>query len=139
IRAYMSAGTPPVRPSAIISSSAATTDKAFSSAAATPPQPPRCRQEIPFPSGTLLLRHFTQVGATPQSLTLTGTGNLTYGPSSSFDGNVNSSSPTLFFNGCTFDGTTICTKTGTTGDYSQGGNVFNGVSSITNSGTSFLL
>ncbi|HEV9037805.1 MAG TPA: T9SS type A sorting domain-containing protein, partial [Puia sp.] len=92
-----------------------------------------------FSSGTLLLRHFTQVGATPQSLTLTGTGNLTYGPSSSFDGNVNSSSPTLFFNGCTFNGTTICTKTGTTGDYSQGGNVFNGVSSITNSGTSFLL
>jgi hypothetical protein len=92
-----------------------------------------------FSSGTLLLRHFTQVGATPQSLPLTGTGILTYGPSSSFDGNLTSSSPTLFFNGCTFNGTSNCTKTGSTGDYSQGGNVFNGVSTIVNSGTSFLL
>jgi len=92
-----------------------------------------------FSAGTLLLRQFTQIGATAQTLPLTGTGILTYGPSSSFDGNVISSSPTLFLNGCTFNGTTNITKTGTTGDFSAGGNIFNGVSAITNSGSSYLL
>ena len=92
-----------------------------------------------FSSGSLLLRQFTQTGATAQNLPLTGTGNLTYGPSSSFGGNMTSSSPTLYLNGCTFNGTSNLTKTGTTGDYSAGGNTFNGICSITNSGSSFLL
>ncbi len=92
-----------------------------------------------FSAGTLLLKQFTQVGATAQSLTLTGTGILTYGPSSSFGGDVTSVSPTLYFNGCTYNGTTNITKNGTTGDYSVGGNIFNGVTTITNSGSSYLL
>ncbi len=52
-----------------------------------------------FSAGTLLLKQFTQVGATAQNLLLTGTGILTYGPSSSnFRGDMlTSSSPTLFF------------------------------------------
>jgi len=92
-----------------------------------------------FSAGTLLLRQFTQNGATAQNLILTGTGNLTFGPSSSFAGNVTSSSPTLYLNGSTFNGTTNLTKTGTTGDWGQGGNTFNGVCNLTNSGSSYLL
>jgi len=92
-----------------------------------------------FSAGTLYLKAFTQTGVTAQNLTLTGAGNLTIGPSSSFDGNVTVSSPTLFLNGCVFHGTTDITKTGSTGDYSSGGNTFSGVSKITNSGSSFFL
>lgn len=92
-----------------------------------------------FTAGTLLLRQFTQAGTAPVNISLTGTSTLTYGPTSAFGGAVTSSSPTLFLNGCTFNGTTNITKTGTTGDYSTGGNVFNGVCSITNSGSSFLI
>ena len=92
-----------------------------------------------FSAGTLLLRQFTQTGATPQSITLTGTGNLTFGPSSSFGGNVTTSSPILYFNGCSFNGVNNCTKTGSTNDGSQGNNIFNGVSTFTNTGTGYLL
>jgi hypothetical protein len=92
-----------------------------------------------FSVGTLLLRQFTQVGATPQSLTLTGTGNLTFGPTSAFGGNVTCTSPTLLFNGCTFSGTTNCTKNGTTNDAGAGSNIFTGVSTINNSGAGYLM
>ncbi len=92
-----------------------------------------------FPAGTLLLRQFTQLGTAAVNLPLTGTGILTYGPSSAFGGDLTSSSPSLFLNGCTFNGSSNITKTGTTGDYSNGGNVFNGVCAITNSGTNYLL
>ncbi len=92
-----------------------------------------------FSIGQLLLRNFTQTGATAQSLTLTGTGNLTFGPSSAFGGNVTAVSPTLFFNGCTFSGRTTCTKNGTTNDGSAGNNIFTGISIMTNSGSGYLL
>lgn len=92
-----------------------------------------------FSAGTLLLKQFTQAGTTPQNLTLTGTGTLTFGPSSSFDGDVTSSSPALSLNGVTFNGAVDLTKTGATGDWSAGGNIFNGICSITNSGSSYLV
>jgi hypothetical protein len=92
-----------------------------------------------FSAGVLLLRQFTQVGATPQNLTLTGTGNLTFGPISSFGGNVTSVSPTLFFNGCTFNGTVIASKNGTTSDGSSGNNIFNGPFTVTNTGAGYFL
>ncbi|HEY5368871.1 MAG TPA: T9SS type A sorting domain-containing protein [Hanamia sp.] len=92
-----------------------------------------------FSAGTLLLKQFTQVGATPQSLTLTGSGNLTFGPISAFGGNVTTSSPALSFNGCSFSGTVNSTKTGTTNDQSQGNNIFNSASTFTNNGTGYLL
>lgn len=92
-----------------------------------------------FSAGTLLLRQFAQTGATAQHINLTGTANLTYGPASSFGGDVTSSSPTLFLNGATFNGVSDLTKTGSTGDYSAGGDVFNGACSISNSGSSYLL
>ena len=92
-----------------------------------------------FSSGQLLLKQFTQTGATPQNLTLTGTGALVFGPSSAFGGDLSASSPTLYLNGCTFNGVTSLTKTGASGDFSTGGNIFNGISTITNSGGSYLV
>ena len=90
-----------------------------------------------FSAGTLLLRQFTQTAATTQNIILTGTANLTIGPSATFGGNITATSPTFFLNGCTFNGTTNLTKTGTSGDFNSGGNIFNGVSAITNSGSSY--
>ena len=90
-----------------------------------------------FSSGTLYLRQFTQTGTTAQNLTLTGTGSLILGPSSTFGGNVTAVSPTIFLNGTVFNGTTTLTKNGGTGDFNNGGNTFNGVCNMTNSGSSF--
>ncbi len=90
-----------------------------------------------FTAGTLLLRQFTQAGTTAQTLSLTGA--LTFGPASTFGGNVTSTSGALLLNGCTFNGTTNLTKTGGTGDGGTGGNTFNGACSITNSGTNYLV
>jgi len=90
-----------------------------------------------FSAGTLSFQQFTQSGTTPQSLTLTGTGALTFGSATTFNGNVTASSPSFYLNGTNFNGTTNLTKTGSTGDYSNGGNTFNGVCSITNSGSNY--
>jgi len=92
-----------------------------------------------FSIGTLLLRQFTQVGATAQNLSLTGTSNLIFGPSSSFDGDVTTSSPSLFFHGCTFNNIVNSIKTGITNDASNGNNVFNGAVTMTNAGAGYLL
>ncbi|MBX3238547.1 MAG: T9SS type A sorting domain-containing protein [Chitinophagaceae bacterium] len=92
-----------------------------------------------FSAGTLLLKQFTQVGAAPQALSLTGSGRLTFGPSSAFGGNVTSVSPGLYFNGCTFSGTVNSTKTGATNDASNGNNVFHNNTTIINSGDGYLL
>jgi hypothetical protein len=92
-----------------------------------------------FSSGTLLLKQFTQVGATPQSLTLTGSSILQYGPASVFNGNLSSVSPRLYFNGCIFNGTTNCTKNGATDDQGIGNNIFNGTTTITSTGSGYLM
>ncbi|MEO9022256.1 MAG: T9SS type A sorting domain-containing protein [Ginsengibacter sp.] len=92
-----------------------------------------------FSAGTLLLKQFTQTGATSQNLSLTGTGSLAFGPASAFGGDVTSTSPGLFFSGCTFGGIVNSTKTGTSSDQSQGNNTFNGASTFTNNGTGYLL
>ena len=92
-----------------------------------------------FSTGTLLLRQFTQTGATAQSLTLTGTGSLTFGPSSAFGGSVTAVSPTMLFNGCTFSGTVMATKNGSTSDASSGNNIFNGVTTMTNAGSGYFM
>ncbi len=92
-----------------------------------------------FSAGTLLLRQFTQSGATVQNLSLTAAGAMQIGPSSVFNGNFTATTPTLWLNGGTFNGLTNLTKTGNSGDYGQGGNIFNAVCTITNSGSSYLL
>ncbi|MFZ5970809.1 MAG: T9SS type A sorting domain-containing protein [Bacteroidota bacterium] len=93
-----------------------------------------------FSAGTLTLQRFTQLGATPQVLTaFSGTTALTVGPSSAFGGNVTFTAPRLQLNGCNYSGTVTLQKTGGGDDVSSGGNVFSGVTNITNSGTGYLL
>ncbi|TXI68171.1 MAG: hypothetical protein E6Q41_04540 [Cyclobacteriaceae bacterium] len=93
-----------------------------------------------FSSGTLSLPRFTQLGATPQTLTaFSGTTTLTLGPSSSFGGNVTFTAPRLFLNGCTYSGTATLEKNGASDDAGAGGNTFEGVTTITNSGNGYLL
>lgn len=88
-----------------------------------------------FTKGTLSLKAFTQVGTTAQNITLSGTANLTLGPSSSFWGDVNFISPQISLNGCTFDGTTYIEKNGATANTGSGNNIFNGVTTLVNSGS----
>ncbi|MFZ2905487.1 MAG: T9SS type A sorting domain-containing protein [Cyclobacteriaceae bacterium] len=93
-----------------------------------------------FSSGTLGLLRFTQTGATPQTLTaFSGTANLTVGPVSVFDGDVDFRAPQVYLNGCTYGGTATIEKTGATSNAGSGGNIFTGVATITNSGSGYLL
>ncbi|MBX2965512.1 MAG: hypothetical protein KF845_05145 [Cyclobacteriaceae bacterium] len=93
-----------------------------------------------FSSGSLNLYRFTQVGAFPHNLTLTNTGTtLRVGPNSAFEGDVNFVSPRLFLNGCTYAGTGNFEKTGSSDDAGTGGNIFTGVTTITNSGSGYLM
>ncbi len=93
-----------------------------------------------FSTGSLSLPRFTQSAAVDQTLTsFTGTASLILGPFSAFTGNVNFASPQLFLNGCTFNGTAALEKNGATDNASTGGNVFNGTTTITNSGSGYLL
>jgi hypothetical protein len=92
-----------------------------------------------FSAGSLSLRQFYQSGTTSQNIVLTSTASLRFGPSSTFDGNITASSPALLLNGATFNGTTTLLKTGPSGDWCAGGNTFNRVCSITNSGESYMV
>jgi hypothetical protein len=93
-----------------------------------------------YSSGYLYLMRFTQLGSAPLILNLAPTADvLKFGPSSSINGDVTSTSPGLIFDGCNFGGTVTSVKTGTTNDNSAGGNTFNGITSITNDGTGHIL
>lgn len=92
-----------------------------------------------FTFGTLSLPRFTQVGTTPQVLTLTNVAALTVGPSSTFNGDVTFTTPSINLNGCTYNGLANILKTGTTNDNSAGNNIFNSTTSFTNSGTGYFL
>jgi len=92
-----------------------------------------------FSNGILSLLRFSQIGATPQALALTGNSSLIVGPISAFDGNVNFSSPRVYLNGCTYGGTVTIEKNGGGDDSSAGGNIFTGLTTITNSGSGYLL
>ncbi len=92
-----------------------------------------------FTVGDLRLRRFTQVGAVPQNITLTGSAQLWIGPTSAFDGNVNFIAPRLLLNGATYNGTAYLEKNGATNNDGTGGNIFNQATSIVNSGSAYLL
>jgi hypothetical protein len=92
-----------------------------------------------FAAGSLRFRNFTQTGATAQTFGLTGTASLYLGPASTFNGNVNFTAPQLYLNGCTYGGTATLEKTGATDNAGTGGNIFNGTTTITNSGSGYLL
>ncbi|MFN8888054.1 MAG: beta strand repeat-containing protein, partial [Cyclobacteriaceae bacterium] len=88
-----------------------------------------------FSSGELRFRRFTQIGNASQTLVLTGTGLLRIGPSSTFNGVLDFRAPRLALDGCIYNGTTYLEKTGATTDNSSGGNVFNAVTTLANSGS----
>ncbi|MEO8471263.1 MAG: T9SS type A sorting domain-containing protein [Chryseolinea sp.] len=92
-----------------------------------------------FTTGELRLQRFTQTGSTNQNLTLTGTGSLRLGPSSQFDGNVNFIAPQIYLHGATYNGTAYIEKNGASSNSGNGGNVFNGVTTLINSGSNYLL
>lgn len=87
----------------------------------------------------LTLRNFTQVGATAQSLSPTGTvTNITI-YDSNWGGDVTFSAAQITTRGTTYSGTTSLSKTGATNNTSIGGNTFNGVTTINNSGSGDIL
>jgi Secretion system C-terminal sorting domain len=94
-----------------------------------------------FTSGELRLQRFTQLGSTAQAITFgsPGTGLLRLGPSSTFNGNVTFVAPRIHLHGTTYNGTASIQKTGATADDGLGGNIFNGATTITNSGSNYLL
>lgn len=92
-----------------------------------------------FSSGTLALRRFVQDGNQPVNLALTGTAGLIIGPDSRIGGDITASSPSVFLNGCEYAGISDFNKTGTAGDNSDGGNIFQGLNRITNSGAGYFL
>ncbi len=92
-----------------------------------------------FNSGNLILKQFTQVGATPQSLVQTsGTASLYLGSASTFDGDVTFNFPQVYLNGTTYNGTATIQKNGATNNGGNGGNIFNSTTIITNSGSGYL-
>jgi len=88
-----------------------------------------------FSSGALTLRNFTQTGTTTQNITLTGTSTITIGPGSTFNADVNFSSPGVLLNGCVYNGNVVIVKTGNGANASTGGNTYNGTLELTNNGT----
>jgi hypothetical protein len=94
-----------------------------------------------FTAGGLYLRRFTQgttAAGTAQTITLTGTGNLVIGPTSTFNGSVTFKAPQMYLNGCTYNSTAYLEKSGGSHNLGDGGNTFNGVTTIVNSGTGYF-
>lgn len=91
-----------------------------------------------FSSGRLSIRRFTQLGADPQTLTLSGSAILELGPGTTFNGVVDFRSPQFEIDGVTFNGTTYLEKTGAGNNDSNGGNIFNGLTTIANSGSGYF-
>lgn len=96
-----------------------------------------------FISGDLRFARFTQTGTQAQTLLLTppaaGVARLRLGPNTSFGGQVDFRAPRIALEGATFNGLTYIEKLGATDDISAGGNVFNGVTTIANSGTGWFI
>lgn len=90
-----------------------------------------------FAIGQLLLREFTQVGATAQSISLTGTAALVL-DNSSFGGDVDFITSRITIQETTFSGTSTITKTGNGDNASYGGNTFVGNLTLNNSGTAYI-
>jgi hypothetical protein len=78
-----------------------------------------------FVEGNLTFRNFTQVGNTPQSLTISGTGILE-NYDANWGGNVSFAAPRIRTRGTTYQGTSSFTKNGSGDDRSAGGNNFVG-------------
>ncbi len=88
-----------------------------------------------FTNDVLLLKNFTQLGNTAQILTLTGTAVASFN-GSTFNGEITVSSPGILLKNSTFNGMSNFTKTGTSNAQSDGGNVFNYATTISNTAAS---
>jgi len=92
-----------------------------------------------FSAGSLRLRNFTQTGSTAQTLSvLSGSAALYLESGTTFNGTVNFSFPQLYLSGSTFETTATLQKRGSTDNSGAGGCTFNGVTTITNSGSGRL-
>ncbi|HEX2617867.1 MAG TPA: hypothetical protein VHL57_10015, partial [Flavobacteriales bacterium] len=91
-----------------------------------------------FSAGDLMFRRFTQVGATAQNLTLTGSSFLCFQTGAVFNGALTTLSNGLLLSGGTFNGASKFTKAGTFTNSCQGGNTFNNTVEFVNSGTGDL-
>jgi len=91
-----------------------------------------------FIAGDMYFRNFTQVGATTQTLTGTGTSYMRQ-ISSNWGGDVTFAAPRINTTTTTYSGTANLTKTGATNDASVGGNTFTGNTTLTATGSGYLL
>jgi hypothetical protein len=96
-----------------------------------------------YQEGYLYLYKFNQLGATPQTLNLTGANtilimgwNLTYG--CNFGGDFTATAGRIELTGNVFSGTTTFNQTANSGISSWGGNTFHGAHTINLSGASYI-
>jgi hypothetical protein len=92
-----------------------------------------------YTKGELRFKNFVQLGSTSQNLVLTGTSIVRVQTGTIFNGNVNFTSSRLFLDGGNFVGTSYFEKTGSSDDYSSGGNTFTGNTELKNSSNSQLI
>lgn len=92
-----------------------------------------------YTSGDLRISYLTQAGSTAQTLYLSNGVELYLEDGNVFNGSVDFTSPGLFLNGSTFNSNAVLTKTGTGFNLCSGGNVFNGVTTISNTGSGSLI
>lgn len=89
-------------------------------------------------SGTTQLAFFSQgttAPSTTQTVTFTGSAILALGPNSTFYGDVSFSSPGILLKGATYKGVATLIKTGSSADPGDGGNTFEKVATLSNSGS----
>ncbi|HNS11879.1 MAG TPA: hypothetical protein PKM97_04640 [Bacteroidia bacterium] len=92
-----------------------------------------------FSGGQFMLANYTSPGASPQNFNFTGSSLLTLGPSTTFAGDVNAECGGICLSGVTILGASSFTKTGSSNDQGTGNNIFTGPTSITNTGTGYIL
>ncbi len=92
-----------------------------------------------FVAGDLRFRNFTQVGATAQTLSCTGTARI-YNLDADWGGDIVFSSPRMITDGTTYRLTASLEKSGGIGDdASPGGNTFIGNATLINSGANYFM
>lgn len=92
-----------------------------------------------FSAGQLLLRNFQQIGNTPQNIELTNTGTIFNNYDSQWNGSVDFKAPRHFTRGTTYNSDAVLEKTDATNDPSNGGNIYNGITQIINSGSGYFM
>ncbi|MBK6952496.1 MAG: T9SS type A sorting domain-containing protein [Crocinitomicaceae bacterium] len=93
-----------------------------------------------FNVGYLYLERVTQLGNAPINLIQTGTSSIYLGPSSTFGGAVNITSPDIYARGATYNSAVVFTKTGSADNHNNGNqNIFNSTLEINQQGTGYFM